>query len=119
MLAGWMWKEGHRRKTWKRRYCVVYPRDYAVRGMDAPIMFYYDDEESGDKPKGTFSLANIKCRLPKSRRKEYPFAFRVDVESAADGHGKYILAPEAEEEMIRASFVLLDSFVVPFHQRSM
>lgn len=41
---GMMWKEGHRRKTWKERYCVVWPADFEDRGMSAPVLFYYDPE---------------------------------------------------------------------------
>eukprot|EP01052_Picozoa_sp_SAG31_P054059 SAG31_NODE_14179_length_823_cov_1.266575_2_plen_127_part_00 len=70
--------------------------------MDAPVLFYYEDHESGGKPKGTISLANIKCRVPKSKRKDFEHAFRVDVMGAAEGHNKYIFAPETEEEIIRA-----------------
>jgi hypothetical protein len=70
--------------------------------MDAPVLFYYEDQDSGGKPKGTISLANIKCRVPKSKRKDFEHAFRVDVMGAAEGHNKFIWAPETEEEIIRA-----------------
>ena len=110
MREGFLWKEGHKRKTWKKRYCVVWPRDYEARGMDAPVLFYFEDNESGGKPKGTISLANIKCRVPKSKRKDFEHAFRVDVMGAAEGHNKFIWAPETDEEIIR----LLPGTISPF-----
>ena len=54
-------------------------------------------------PKGTISLANLKCRLPKSARKDKPWCFRVDIVMGEEetGHGKYIFATKTEKEMIR------------------
>jgi hypothetical protein len=46
--AGWMYKEGHRRKTFKKRYFVVWPRDYREMSLDAPVLFYYDSDQPGD-----------------------------------------------------------------------
>lgn len=43
-----MYKEGHRRKTFKRRYFVVWPRDYQELSMDAPVLFYYDSDKDGE-----------------------------------------------------------------------
>ena len=42
-----MYKEGHRRKTFKKRYFVVWPRDYREMTMDAPVLFYYDSDQDG------------------------------------------------------------------------
>jgi|EP01052_Picozoa_sp_SAG31_P029450 hypothetical protein len=66
---GMLHKEGHRRKTWKQRQCVVWPADYEERGLSAPVLFYYDPNDLST-PKGTISLANLKCRLPKTKRKD-------------------------------------------------
>ena len=40
-----MHKEGHRRKTFKKRYFVVWPRDFSDCGMDAPVLFYFEDDQ--------------------------------------------------------------------------
>ena len=61
------------------------------------------------KPKGTVSLANLKCRLPKSERKIKDddgteigdCAFRADIDGAPEGHNKFIFATETTEELIR------------------
>ena len=106
---GWMHKEGHRRKTFKKRYFVVWPRDFRECGMDAPVLFYFEDDQAERRPKGTVSLANLKCRLPKkSRTIKIPgekdigaFCFRVDIDGAPEGHNKFIFATESQKEMIR------------------
>ena len=106
---GWMHKEGHRRKTFKKRYFVVWPRDFSDCGMDAPVLFYFEDDQPERRPKGTVSLANLKCRLPKKPRTiKIPgekdigeFCFRVDIDGAPEGHNKFIFATESQQEMIR------------------
>ena len=104
-----MHKEGHRRKTFKKRYFVVWPRDFSDCGMDAPVLFYFEDDQPERRPKGTVSLANLKCRLPKKTRTiKIPgekdigeFCFRVDIDGAPEGHNKFIFATESQQEMIR------------------
>ena len=62
------------------------------------------------KPKGTVSLANLKCRLPKSERKIKDengkeigdCCFRVDIDGAPAGHNKFIFATETTDDLIRA-----------------
>ena len=59
--------------------------------------------------KGTVSLANLKCRLPKSERKIKDedgkeigdCAFRADIDGAPEGHNKFIFATDTAEELIR------------------
>eukprot|EP01043_Picozoa_sp_COSAG02_P045595 COSAG02_NODE_4187_length_5649_cov_4.270811_3_plen_80_part_00 len=46
--AGWMYKEGHRRKTFKKRYFVVWPKDFREMFLDAPVLFYYDSDQGGE-----------------------------------------------------------------------
>ena len=46
--TGWMYKEGHKRKTFKKRFFVVWPRDYKEMNMDAPVLFYFDSDNGGE-----------------------------------------------------------------------
>eukprot|EP01043_Picozoa_sp_COSAG02_P007565 COSAG02_NODE_229_length_28128_cov_18.529131_4_plen_69_part_00 len=48
--AGWMYKEGHRRKTFKKRYFVVWPKNFREMDppLDAPVLFYYDSDKDGE-----------------------------------------------------------------------
>lgn len=65
------------------------------------------------KPKGTVSLANLKCRLPKSERKIKDedgrdisdCAFRADIDGAPEGHNKFIFATETADDLIRTCLV--------------
>ena len=33
---------GHKRKTWKKRWCVVWPKRFEEYNLIAPILFYYE-----------------------------------------------------------------------------
>ena len=36
---------GHKRKTWKRRWCVVWPKKFEEHDLIAPILFYFERED--------------------------------------------------------------------------
>ena len=125
LKAGWLWKEGHRQMmgvgmvSWKRRYCVLFPADFARRNMLGPLLLYFEDEHSR-VPKGVFpvfpasdpSHRGLTVGIPKNVAKRadagHPFCFRVDLDEAMEGlaHYKYIFAAEAEVEVTEWRFAL-------------
>ena len=115
--VGWLAKEGERKLPgsdgWKRRWCAIWPTDYADRSMPAPFLVYYEGERSSSA-KGAVSLAGAQVTLPKSARKGQAFAFRVNLGTDSQGKplgdgvfrlgaalekSKLILAAETEEGM--------------------
>jgi hypothetical protein len=65
--TGWMYKEGHKRKTFKKRFFVVWPRDFKEMNMDAPILFYFDSDTGGEVRDTTICIDTCIWHQPLSR----------------------------------------------------
>eukprot|EP01050_Picozoa_sp_SAG11_P019110 SAG11_NODE_2994_length_2783_cov_1.387109_1_plen_695_part_00 len=98
--AGWLHKEGHRRKNFKQRWFVVWPVDFQELGWSSPSLFYFDGHDAEALPKGFLHLHGASIGVPKKARKNYPCTIRVDGEegdgqsSQESSHNKYVLAAE-------------------------
>jgi hypothetical protein len=83
-----------------------FPHSYNVHASIPDVFYCFAFLQ---KPKGIVSLANLKCRLPKSERKIKDedgneignCAFRADIDGAPEGHNKFIFATETAEDLIR------------------
>ena len=99
--AGWLWKEGHKVKSWKRRWCI----------LDNGVLFYFEAAEASNaKPKGTIPLRGALLRDPKTPRGRRPSlsgpvlgaVWRIEtaVSSSSSVHKKYIFACAADSERV-------------------
>ena len=102
--CGWLQKEGHLVKNWKRRWCVLWPLNFKAEAESGPSLFYFDDNETTSLPKGTLQIFGSNIGTPKKPRKGYPWLIRIDcvhgIGEAEDGgkHDKLVLAAETAEE---------------------
>jgi hypothetical protein len=101
IMAGWLHKEGHLVKNWKKRWCVLWPLHFQEEAMAGPSLFYFDDSETDSCPKGTLSIFGASIGQPKKSRKGYPWLIRIDCaekDEGEDGRSKLVLAAESEED---------------------
>ena len=61
-LAGWLNKEGHVNKDWKRRWCT----------LEGGLFSYYSSEAPSEAPLGTVPLVGAALREPKHARSKRP-----------------------------------------------
>ena len=96
--GGYLWKEGHNRKNWKRRWFV----------LEEQQLRYYATPDALE-PIGTVALQGSSVVTCKHAR-QGKFAFRLAVEKTADGnsHDKYILAGDSEAESLHWAKSLID-----------
>jgi len=106
---GWLFKEGHMRKTWKKRWFQVpeglgqaAPRSHAaharllsrVQLTSWGNLNYYDAEDG--KELDTIPLGGCTIFVPNSRRADYPHAFRLNLDVGSGEKHKYILSGTSE-----------------------
>ena len=96
VYEGWMFKEGHVRKNFKKRWFQL-----SSHGN----LSYSEDE--GRKTIDSMSLGGCTIVPPKNIRKGHPHAFRLDIESGTGEKAKYILAgTDAEDSHQWQSMIL-------------
>jgi hypothetical protein len=86
--SGWLHKEGHMVKNWKRRWCVLWPQNFKLEGMAGPSLYYFDDDETGSCPKGTLPIFGSEIGKPKKTRKGYNWLIRIDCAAEEGGKDK-------------------------------
>lgn len=80
---GWLLKQGHTIRNWKRRYCTISSHD----GMQ--FLHYYTDNDDDDMtPSGMIPLKNVTVRP--SLALKYAFEI-VNVEASVHSHDYYLL----------------------------
>eukprot|EP00316_Scyphosphaera_apsteinii_P012261 CAMPEP_0119320724 /NCGR_PEP_ID=MMETSP1333-20130426/53224_1 /TAXON_ID=418940 /ORGANISM="Scyphosphaera apsteinii, Strain RCC1455" /LENGTH=409 /DNA_ID=CAMNT_0007327501 /DNA_START=9 /DNA_END=1234 /DNA_ORIENTATION=+ len=92
--AGWLWKEGHKWKTWKQRWFVL---------EEGHLRYYHSPEAL--EPIATIIITGaeiLSCRNPRPGK----YAFRLNTVKQEDGYVesswriKYIMAGESEKESL-------------------
>ena len=85
---GWLYKQGGKHKSWKRRYFILSPGAFA----------YY--KKQGDKAaQGEVKLKNLKVFYPAVGEREQSFQFVVHTESSWNKRDDYVIAAQSEFEM--------------------
>ena len=92
--SGYLWKEGDSKAAgWKKRFFVLWR--HPDKGAEGDyFLLWYENEES-TRPKSAFRLqiGTVQISHPKSKRKDHPNAFRLDVRKSGA-----ILNDEDEDE---------------------
>ncbi|KAL1503991.1 hypothetical protein AB1Y20_010406 [Prymnesium parvum] len=88
VMSGELWKEGHRLRTWKRRY---------FRLTSWGNLKYYEDAHA-HRPIDVIPLGGSAIFVPSSRRANFPHAFRLQLDVPHGEKHKYILSAESAEE---------------------
>jgi len=99
--TGWLYKEGHVRKNWKRRFFVLWPSEPVPKL--GQLLLYYTDPDGG-APKGIIPLCEFNIVTPKTQR-EFEHCFRITIEDYVPqgSHRKYIIASENQDTLLEWS----------------
>ncbi|KNC47363.1 AGC/AKT protein kinase [Thecamonas trahens ATCC 50062] len=84
VVCGWLTKQGHLRKSWRRRWFVL--------AADSELSYYAEDDGTA-APKGSFNIAEG-ATLAAAEIKNHPHAFKL---TSAEGKAFLISADSAEE----------------------
>lgn len=95
LKEGALWKQGHVRHTWKRRH---------FRVTSWGNLKYYETSAS-PKPIDVIALAGCSVFVPKTRRAEYPDAFRLQLDPRFGGKRKY---PQLHRFLTVSDFPILE-----------
>ena len=94
-LRGYLWKEGHQRKNWKKRWFL----------LDEGHLRYYE-KKSSLEPIASITVTGAEVVSVQRPRRRH--AFRLNTSPQEDGHSKYILAGETEKDSLEWIKALLD-----------
>ena len=92
---GYLWKEGHQRKNWKKRWFL----------LDEGHLRYYE-KKSSLEPIASITVTGAEVVSVQRPRRRH--AFRLNTSPQEDGHSKYILAGETEKDSLEWIKALLD-----------
>jgi len=100
---GFLWKEGHRMHSWRKRY---------FRLTTWGNLKYYEDETSAE-PKDLIPLGGSAVYVPNKTRASYPHAFRLQLDVARGEKHKYIISGESAAESQSWQQALLQFAALP------
>eukprot|EP01052_Picozoa_sp_SAG31_P003961 SAG31_NODE_158_length_21979_cov_6.851691_2_plen_3236_part_00 len=86
---GWLTKQGHTFRNWKRRWCVLSRYD------GVPFLHYYiDNDDDDESPSGMIPLQNASCCASKNLR----YTFEVRAEASAYNHDFYLFKASTQAD---------------------